>query len=230
MATLALNLPLDIPWKLVAASPDMMDTRFCDVLFPPPWRTSLAISVFEPKLEDLPEELCEQRITFVKVSATITGYQPSPEEVKEGAASLPDADVAELLDEYFACYGALLTVASFPTPRILDHHRDPDLARFPRIVDFEPKLRDFYQAATDSGEVLTASQSGVDTTKSFLHTDATESGWKLGSKVSAPIAPGSRASFPARSRASARKPIRTNGPSRRRRRVSAGSGRPRRRN
>jgi hypothetical protein len=190
MANLALNLPLDIPWKLVAASPDMMDTRFCNTLFPPPWRTSLAISVFEPKLEDLPEELCEQRITFVKVSATITGYQPSPEEVKEGAASLPDADIAELLDEYFACYGALLTVAVFPRPSIIDHHGDPDIARFPRIVDFEPKLRDFYQAATDSGEVLTASQSGVDTTKSFLHTDATETGWKLGSKVSAPIAEG----------------------------------------
>jgi hypothetical protein len=190
MPNLALSLPLDIPWKLVAASPDMMDTRFCNKLFPPPWRTSLAISVYEPKLEDLPEELCEQRITFVKVSATVTGYQPSPEEVKEGVTSFPDADIAALLDEYFACYGALLNVGVFPRPGLVDHHREPNLERFPRIIDFEPKLRDFYQAATDTGEVLTASQSGVDTTKSFLHTDSTEEGWKLGSKVVVPIAEG----------------------------------------
>lgn len=31
----------DIPWKLVAVSPDMMDTTYCNKKFPLTWRSSL---------------------------------------------------------------------------------------------------------------------------------------------------------------------------------------------
>ena len=35
-----LNLPINIPWKLIDAGPDMMDTNFCNKLFPSAWQTS----------------------------------------------------------------------------------------------------------------------------------------------------------------------------------------------
>ena len=77
MPTGVLNLPIHVPWKLIAVSPDMMDKRFCNKSFPYAWRSSLAISAYEPRPEELPEDLCEGRITFLKVTCTITGYQPS---------------------------------------------------------------------------------------------------------------------------------------------------------
>ena len=117
MTKLTLNLPVDIPWKLITASPDMMDTTFGNKRFPFKWRSSLAISAFEPNLADLPNELADERITFLKITSTITGYQPSAEEVATGFASFPDIPVEDLnriLEEYFACYGVLLEVAVFP--------------------------------------------------------------------------------------------------------------------
>jgi hypothetical protein len=119
MSESTLTLPQETTWKLLAVSPDMMDTQFCNKRFPFRWRSSLAVSAFEPKPEALPKELCEGRITFLKITATITGYQPSREETEEGYASFPDVPTEELsriIDQYFACYGALLNVAVFPNP------------------------------------------------------------------------------------------------------------------
>ncbi|MBK7236295.1 MAG: hypothetical protein IPI02_11950 [Sterolibacteriaceae bacterium] len=117
-----MNLPVDIPWKLIAVSPDMMDTQFCNKKFPFAWRSSMAVSVHEPRLEDLPEELCGSRVTFVKVTASITGYQPSDVERTVGYASFGDVPTEQLDDvfgEYFGCYGVLLNVAVFPTSRVI---------------------------------------------------------------------------------------------------------------
>ncbi len=113
------TFPKETTWKLLAVSPDMMDTQFCNKRFPFRWRSSLAVSAFEPKPEDLPEELCEGQITLLKITATITGYQPSREETEEGHTSFPNIPTEELsriIDQYFACYGALLNVAVFPNP------------------------------------------------------------------------------------------------------------------
>jgi hypothetical protein len=63
------------------------------------------------------------------------------------------------------------------------------LDNYPHIVDFEPKTRDLYQAATDQGEILTASNSGVNTGKSFSNTSSSEMGLGLG--VSGEYAAGS---------------------------------------
>ena len=57
------------------------------------------------------------------------------------------------------------------------------LNEYPHILAFEPKTRDLYQAATDSGEVLTASKSGVATDKTLTHIDSTESSFTGGVKV-----------------------------------------------
>ncbi len=342
MAGGILNLPINIPWKQIAVSPDMMDRNFCKdkdkniPLYPYVWRSSLAISVYEPRPEDLPEDLCAG-LTYLKITSTITGYQPSGDETEEATTildSFPDeptedekAAIERITDDYFACYGVLLNVAVFPlilkkelkktivkftrelaTPdSLLDNpyeidgvefeaddqpnnrvtamnignntewvldlfqkmivtfipsdlevvkvetrvvhsspggvkmfafkdgepvgtnaaglqqdvehnlsihaeekgidqvvfnapenraslieftyyvaeevaipHEQIDLEKYPHIIDFEPKTRDLYQAATESGEILTGSSSGVKTDKSFTHTESTENSSSFG--------------------------------------------------
>jgi hypothetical protein len=112
-----LNLPINVLWELIHQSPDMMDVQFCNKRFPFEWRSSLAISVFEPKPEDLPEDLCEGIITYVKVTCTITGYEPTREETERGYVEFPNVPTERLdsiLQDYWACYGVLLNVAVFP--------------------------------------------------------------------------------------------------------------------
>lgn len=130
MSRQLLNLPINIPWRQIAVSPDMMDTKFCNKKFPFPWRSSMAISVYEPKPEELPEELCGDRITFIKVTTSITGYQPTKEEIDKldktggpSGAPFPDFPVEDFRDfrdriaqDYFACYGVMLNAAVFPFP------------------------------------------------------------------------------------------------------------------
>lgn len=58
-----------------------------------------------------------------------------------------------------------------------------ELEFYPHIIDFEPKVRDLYQSATESGELLTASKSEVNTNKSFTHTESTETGLSLAAKA-----------------------------------------------
>jgi hypothetical protein len=169
-------LPQEPTWKLLAASPDMMDVQFCNKRFPFRWRTSLAVWAFEPGAADPPVRRCEGRITFLKVTATITGYQPSREETEAGFVSFPDVPVEELqriLGQYFGCYGALLTVAVFPV------RRGEDKGGGPHIIDVEPKIRELVQSASETGEILTSSKSNVKTNKSLTHTESSETGWEL---------------------------------------------------
>jgi hypothetical protein len=185
MAGQLLELPVNIPWKQIAVSPDMIDTQLGNKRFPFVWHSSLAISVFEPKLEELPQELCDERVTYLKITCTITGYQPSKEEVIAGHASFPDVPTESLnriLEEYFACYGVLLQVALFPLTGNLPRPR-VEIADYPHVIAFEPKVRDFYQAATESGEILTASDSGVKTDKSLTSVENTQTGFKMGAEV-----------------------------------------------
>ncbi len=354
MSKQLLNLPTHIPWKQIAVSPDMMDVEFCNKRFPFAWRSSMAISAYEPDPADLPEELCGDRITYIKVTTTITGYQPGREllthleEFKNHLAGtilnpFPDTPTEDvdnsferLFGDYFACYGSLLNVAIFPYPNtikeLVERNRidfsqilppgsqdflEPDailpnpyihasgltfetsenqnqlvnfitlgggtdaelnlhtkmvvtipataelaaveakvtyanvagvkmeafrtgesvgtasteaepgqvhtlvieaddidmvvltapeneasllefayfvarevpvkLEDYPHVIDFEPKTRDLYQAATESGEILTGSKSGVTTNKALTHTDSTESSIKFGAKAEAVI-------------------------------------------
>ncbi len=328
------DLPVDVPWQLVAASPDMMDTTFCKGDFPPPWRSSLAIYAYEPSPDDLPSQLCNQKITYLKVSCSITGYQPTLEETNQlspGPLSLPpnpapahvnflpDGSLddttlpfGDFADAYFSCYGVLLNIAVFPstttvpsataglstfhfdldssypnpltsgdltftltpggaklpvarlpgetsygllignaqlqidlplsrnisltitnakpvrgqsqdgtitaylgtqavftTPLVAgvanitadgnitrviiqskgasylgaitysDVERPTTIGDYPHIIDFEPKTRDLYQAATDQNELLTGSNTGVSTGKSMSNTSSSEMGLGL---------------------------------------------------
>jgi hypothetical protein len=172
----------DIRWQMLAVSPDMMDTTQGNTNFPFAWRSSLAIYGAVPPTEE--QIACEQQTLYLKISATITGYQPSKEETEQGYVQFPDVPIEEMdriIKEYFACYGAFLQVAVFP--------RQPDtpLASYPHIVDFEPKVRDLYQTATEHGEILTASKSGVKTDRSFSHTEETETGLDLNTTLKFPL-------------------------------------------
>src|SRR5690349_4509389 len=163
------DLLTDVPWKLVAASPDMMDTRPRDRHYPFRWRSSLAFYAYEPPLDQI-DPLCDERITLLKVSCTITGYQPN--DVKAGTIDfpgIPTTEVTRAINEYFGCYGVQLNVAVFPP-------KSTAVEQYPHIVDFEPKTRDLYQAATQEGEILTASKSQVTVGESFTHTESVETG------------------------------------------------------
>jgi hypothetical protein len=194
MTQFSLNLPIDIPWTLIDVSRDMMDTVFCDKKAPLPWRSSIAVYGFEPRVEDLPEELCGKRLTYLKVSCSITGYQATEDEVQKARVELgsePEVDVGRVLDlatRYFACYGALVTVAVFPFASGLRPVRDkePDLDTFPHIVEFEPKTRDFYQIASETGEILSTSTHKVGVDKSFMLAETTEDTWKMDSSTTTP--------------------------------------------
>ena len=174
---MALTLPQETSWKRLAVSPDMMDTWFCNKKFPHRWRSSIAVSAFEPDPATVPPGLCEGTLTFLKVTATITGYQPTPEETRRLYVSFPHVPqeaVEDIARQYFSCYGALLTVAVFPTPR-----ERVELHSYPHIIDVEPKNRELVQAATETGELLTSSKSNIKTNKSLTHTESTETGFSL---------------------------------------------------
>jgi hypothetical protein len=326
-----LSLPRDVPWKQLAVSPDMMDTDFCDRTFPFRWRSSLAVSAFEPALDDLPEGMCDERLTYLRVTSTITGYQAAEGETQQPYQVFPNVPTEELdrlMGQYFACYGVVLNVAVFPGPnskeiesverRTVDFSQEPldaqlanpfdregarfeqpgqgglqvvalfteavegrrglsfssrrdmtvtlpptrhvdatiihasapvtlqafsgetlvdrqdtdpepgqshlltftgdgidrlllqtaegeasllqlvyeasatrpaGLSDYPHIVDFEPKTRDLYQAATETGEILTASVSSISTDKTLTHTETSETGLALSSTYESPETP-----------------------------------------
>jgi hypothetical protein len=172
----------DVRWQLLAVSRDMMDTTQGSAHFPFAWRSSLAIYAAVPPAEE--QVVCNQQTLYLKITATITGYQPSKEETEQGYVEFPDVSVEEMdriLKEYFACYGAFLQVAAFP------RQADTPLASYPHIIDFEPKVRDLYQTATENGEILSASKSGVKTDRSFSHTEDSQTGLDLSAALKFPL-------------------------------------------
>lgn len=180
----------DIPWTLIDSSPDMMDTTFCDKKFPPPFRSSVAVYAYQPPLDQLPPEIaCSQRLVYLKISCSITGYQPTGDEksqivkLLDNVPQIDPSRIDQIIGEYLACYGVLLNVGVFP----FDPNRQQDLDKYPRVVDFEPKLRELLQATTEAGEVLSSSASKVNTDSSFTTTNATKETWKASSSVKVPV-------------------------------------------
>jgi hypothetical protein len=182
--------PVNIPWTLVDSSVDTMDTTYCNKKYPPPFRSSVALSVYEPPEDELPAQIsCKSRICYMKVSCTITGYQPSNNQagqVVDMLEPVPEIDpsaIQELLRVYMACYGVLVNIAVFP-PSTTNHD---DLDSYPRIIDAAPKARELIQAATESGEILTTSFNKISTDRSHTTTESTENSWKAGVDVDVPV-------------------------------------------
>ena len=146
-----LSLPTDIPWRRICVTEDMMDRVVCDVELPPKWQSSLAVFEYVP--EDEYQLYPDYKITYLKVTATITGYQPLDDEI-QGEIDWDGVDVTtvegltELLSSYYPCHGAILQVIVGPPGK------NPKLAldKYPFFMDFEPKKRELYEMATDTKE------------------------------------------------------------------------------
>lgn len=170
-----LKQPEDIPWQLMCTSQDMMDPSFCNKKFPFPWRSSIAISAYEVPEEDLPSPFCNGRLTYLKVTLSLTGYQPTDAEIAKGYTEFGntpvEAGLDEIFGEYFGCYGALLNIGIFPNSA--STWNVPD---YPKIIAMEPKVRELIQTATESGEILTASKEELNLGKSFTNTQSQKTG------------------------------------------------------
>jgi hypothetical protein len=150
MAILGLNLPTDIPWQQVCVTEDMMATEACEVRHPPKWQSSIAISKYVPEEEY--QVYPGRQITYLKVTCSITGYQPRDKEV-EGRINFRGTNVQtvnnidSLLESYLPCTGALIQVAVSP-----DAPSTTPFSDYPYFMDFQPKKRELYEMVTETGE------------------------------------------------------------------------------
>jgi hypothetical protein len=46
-----LGLPIDIPWKRICVTEDMVDRVVCDATLPPKWHSSIAVFQYQPEDE-----------------------------------------------------------------------------------------------------------------------------------------------------------------------------------
>src|SRR5215475_10542817 len=116
-----LSLPVDIPWRRLCVSSDMIDDKVCDHEFPPRWQSSVAVFAYEPPEDQQTYE--GATVSYLKVVCTVTGYQPDdPTEIGVRDRRLytyfKDPDVAAALiyaaARYYPCYGAILEVSIKP--------------------------------------------------------------------------------------------------------------------
>lgn len=104
-----LSLPVDVPWKLIATSQDMLASHAQP--FPNGmWRSSVAVFAYDPDLSDLPDVFTDRELTFVKVVCSVTGYtpchltrprKPDASKYRKAAADIRQR-VKELLPKLFA--------------------------------------------------------------------------------------------------------------------------------
>jgi len=167
VAILGLNAPTDIPWTRLCVSDDMIDRNICDREFPFRWRSSVTVFSYQPAEEY--QIYAGKTVTYLKVVCTITGFQPNPDELglRDGtiADNWNDAAVIEdfrnAVGRYYPCHGAILEVAVGPP------ENDPQVAssEYPYFADFEPKKRELYEIASETGEVMSRSLESVNVRK-----------------------------------------------------------------
>lgn len=165
MSNFKLSLPTDIPWERVCVTEDLIDPRICDERFPGKWQTSLAVFKYVPEEEN--QIYSKYRITYLKVTATLTGYQPLDQEVQgtidwNGVNVTTIPGLTELLNSYNPCHGAILQVLVGPK----EGEGKIPRADYPFFMDFEPKKRELYELATDTKEKQSRSIESLNVTKS----------------------------------------------------------------
>jgi hypothetical protein len=168
MSIATFSLPIDIPWRRIAFSEDMMDLKACNRELPLRWRSSLAVFEYEPP--DDQQRLDGFKVSYLKVACTITGYQPNGREIRIreriarsgwrsqsfSPGTKQSVNLTDLVDTYHACYGAMLEVVVAPPERATVEFKD-----YPYFADFDPKKRELYEAVTETGEVLSRSLDDV---------------------------------------------------------------------
>lgn len=173
MSNFKLNLPTDIPWERICVTEDMIDRVVCDNRLPAKWQSSLAVFKYRPENEY--QLYPKYTITYLKVTATITGYQPLDKEI-QGAIDWAGVNVStikgltDLLNSYNPCYGAILQVVVGPQGTSKDIASDD----YPFFMDFEPKKRELYEMATDTKEKQSRSLESVNVSKSSGSTKSSE--------------------------------------------------------
>jgi hypothetical protein len=194
MALNLLALPVDIPWQLVATSEDMYSS-ISDPAFPAKWRSSVGVYTYEPVPE--PDEPTDPNeiTTYVKVVATVTGYQPDGAELDSNVlrgvyGTKVIENFEEVTSKYFPAYSALLQVAVYP-----QGPGEWSKLEYPYFADFEPKKRELIELVTETGESLTQSGTDVNVRKGTTSIDKTEQmnidkGGSFGMQVNTPYGGG----------------------------------------
>ena len=172
MSNFKLNLPTDIPWERVCVTEDMLDRVICSDRRPAKWQTSMAVFKFVPDDED--QLFPDYKITYLKVTATVTGYQPLDQEIQgtidwDGVNISTIPGLTDLLNSYNPCHGAILQVSVGPHGR-----SGVPLEQYPFFLDFEPKKRELYEMATDTLEKQSRSIEALNVTKSAGNTQSLE--------------------------------------------------------
>ena len=142
-----------------------MDPVVCDPTTSPKWQSSIAVFKFIP--DDEYQLFPDVKVTYLKVTVTITGYQPIDDEI-QGEIDWNGVDITtiegltELLNSYYPCTGAIVQVVVGPSGR----NPDLPLDQYPYFMDFEPKKRELYELATDTKEKQSRSFETLNLTKS----------------------------------------------------------------
>ena len=171
MAINTLSLPVDIPWRRLAVSEDMYAPSI-DAPLPAKWHSSLAVFVFEPPPDPTlsnPDEIT----TFLKIVASVSGFQPQGEEIDTAALTgsfntIVIQNFEKLTSRYFPCLSALLQVAVFPS------EGEFPIGQFPYLTDFEPKKREVVELVSDTGEAVTQSSNSLNVRKGTTSTNSME--------------------------------------------------------
>lgn len=171
MAINALSLPVDIPWKRLCVSEDMIDTKVCDRTSPPRWKSSVAVFSYEPTEDYQTYE--GMTISYLKVVCTVTGYEAGEEvDLKDLGTDLDWQDEpVKMSSKYYGCYGAILEVAVAPKK---SQGEEVPPSKYPYIIDFEPKKREVYEIVSDTGEQLSRSLENINVRKGNTTTQSHE--------------------------------------------------------
>jgi len=137
-----------------------------DLLLPPKWQSSVAVYVYEPPPDPAVDDPNE-RTTFLKVAASITGYEPFD------FSFLFPYSVNPI---YFPAYSALLQLAVFP------HGPNPapnsggvwNVNDYPYVADCQPQKRELIETTTEGGEVVSQSATAANVRKSTTTTNKLE--------------------------------------------------------
>ncbi len=76
-----LSIPTDIPWKRLGASKDMIAEP--DFQFPERWKSSISVFYHEPSQEEIGPSYCNRKITYLKVSCTLSNFQACTKQIEK---------------------------------------------------------------------------------------------------------------------------------------------------
>jgi hypothetical protein len=130
--------------------------------------------------EETADEYPNSRIIYLKLSGSITGWNPH-EELLNAYGNIHDnpddmqVSIWETIvsdgwaSVYWPCYGAIMQVGVYPRSS-----NDVPIDDYPEIMDFEPKKRELYEQVTEGDEILSASSTKKSTGKSTTNSESLE--------------------------------------------------------